>query len=560
MDWMELSYRRNWIICRFQNRIKGYRLIYLFRRGRGNMDFFQDLFQKKQEDQSIKISVKRDCQENLKTIKEILKGCDDVIYREFNIGQSQKMKFAIVYVEGLADKDLLNEHLLKNLMVLSRIANLETDQIKQRFYETMKDGTIAVTDLKEIEDIHEAIDAILAGDTLLILDKWDKLLVIASKGWPMRSVSEPDTETVIRGSAEGFNETLRVNTTLVRRRIRDPKFKVQQMKIGQRSKTDIAVLYIEETVNKSVLKTVKERLDQINIDAILESGYIEQLIEDQWLSPFPQIQHTQRPDVVAAALYEGRVAIIVDNTPYALLVPTTAVAFLQASEDYNERFFAASSVRILRFISVLLSLLLPAVYIAVTSYHPGMLPTDLALYVAGSRMNVPFPAFLEAFIMEGALELLREAGIRLPAPIGATIGIVGGLVLGQAAVEAGIVSPLMVIVVALTAMAAYASPNYSFAIAFRMLRFVFMAAAGIFGLYGIILMLIVILTHLCNLKSFGVPYLSPFVATEMTLKDFKDAFIRAPIQKMRTRPQFLHRSDSSRLNRMNKEDGKNGQK
>jgi spore germination protein len=292
---------------------------------------------------------------------------------------------------------------------------------------------------------------------------------------------------------------------------------------------------------------VKERIDNIDIDAIMESGYIEQLIEDSWRSPFPQMQHTQRPDVVAAALYEGRVAVVVDNTPFVLLVPATIVTLIQSAEDYYERPFITAAVRLLRLGAMIMSLVLPSLYIAVTSYHPGMLPTDLALYVAGSRANVPFPAFIEAFIMEAALELLREAGIRLPGPIGSTIGIVGGLVLGQAAVEAGIVSPLMVIVVALTAIAGYSSPSYSLAISYRLLRFVMMAFAAVLGLYGVIWVVLAILIHLCNLKSFGVPYLTPFVATETAVKDFKDVFIRVPLRYMKSRPQYLRPGDSTRL-------------
>ncbi|MBF8982477.1 spore germination protein [Lutibacter sp. B2] len=516
------------------------------------MNFFEELFENKEEPLK-KIEVEKDYKKNLEIIKEYIGGSKDVIFREFTIG-NEKIKCGAIYTEGLANQDLVSEHILKNLMLLSRMAEIKTHTIKQKIYELLKNMTISATDISEIEDINKAIDAILSGDTVLILENHDKVLVVASKGWPMRGVGEPSTETVVRGPRDGFTETMRVNTALVRRRIRDPKFKVKQMQVGRRSKTDIAIMFIEETVNKDVLEMVKERLDKIDIDVILESGYIEQLIEDNWKSPFPQIQHTQRPDVVAAAIYEGRVAIVVDNTPFVLLAPSTAVTFLQSPEDYNERFFIGSAIRILRVISIIMALFMPGLYIAITSYHPGMLPTDLALYIAGSRMNVPFPAFIEAFIMEAALELLREAGIRLPGAIGATIGIVGGLVLGQAAVEAGIVSPLMVIIVALTAIAGYSAPNYSFAISFRLLRFMLMALAGFLGLYGIILGSIIILTHLCTLKSFGVPYLSPIVAGEMTLKDFKDVFVRAPIHMMKTRPQFLHRSDSTRLKEMRRGD------
>ncbi|SHI72311.1 spore germination protein [Geosporobacter subterraneus DSM 17957] len=511
------------------------------------MDFFKELFSKKKNNPREKIPVKKDYHENLDRIKEILAGTDDVVYREFKVGKQQKMHFATIFIDGLADKDLLNESVLKSLMLLSRMAELDLHSLREKVYEVIRDAALSVSDMREVEEINEAVDNILSGETLLIFDNWEKIVVIATKKWPSRGVTEPSTETVIRGAQEGFTETMRMNTALIRRRIRDPKLCIKQMQIGRRSKTDVAVIYIEEIVNKAVLKMVKERLDYIDIDNIMESGYIEQLIEDEWRSPFPQIQHSQRPDVVAAALYEGRVVILVDNTPFALIAPATITALLQSPEDYYERFFIASAIRLLRYFSLGTALLLPAIYIAITSYHPGMLPTSLALYVAGSRNNVPFPAFIEAFIMEGAIELLREAGIRLPAPIGATIGIVGGLVLGQAAVEAGIVSPLMVIVVALTAMAAYSTPSYSFAIAFRLLRFMLMAAAAFLGLYGVMLALLMILTHLCNLKSFGVPYLSPYAASSTTFNDFKDSFIKVSLRFMQKRPQYLHREDSTRL-------------
>lgn len=509
------------------------------------MDFYEKLFKPK-EDTKSKINITKSLEENLKTIKEMLGNCDDIIYREFNVGKNQKLKFATVYAEGLADKIIVNEYVLKNLMMLARITEPEVNSIREKVYALIKDGVLSVSDLKEVDDLNQITDNILAGETVLLVDKWDKAIVIASKGWPMRGISEPQTDAVIRGPREGFTETLRVNTALVRRRIRDPKFKIKQMQIGKRSKTDVAVLFIDELVNQDILKTVVYRLKAIDIDSIIESGYIEQLIEDNWRSPFPQIQNTERPEKVAASLYEGKVAIIVDNTPFVLIVPTTFNTLLQAAEDYNERFLISSAIRILRYIAMFIAITLPAIYIAMLSYHPGMIPTELALYIAGNRDGVPFPAVVEAFIMEAALELLREAGIRLPGPIGATIGIVGGLVLGQAAVEAGIVSSLMVIVVAITAIAAYSIPSYSFGTSFRLLRFTYMAAAGFLGLYGLMLAFLITLIHLSNLKSFGISYLSPFVYN-MSLKDFKDTFIRAPLHKMKRRPESIVKNDKDRL-------------
>ncbi|WP_432406857.1 spore germination protein [Wukongibacter sp. M2B1] len=509
------------------------------------MNNYEELFKPKEEATS-KINVAKNLDDNIKKVKEILSDSDDIIYREFNVGKNQQLKFATVYAEGLSDKILINEYVLKNLMMLARMTEPDVSNIREKIYELIKNGVLSVTDLKEVDDINKVIDNILSGETVLFIEKWDKAIIIASKGWPMRGISEPESDAVIRGPREGFTETLRVNTALIRRRIRDPKFKIKQMQIGKRSKTDIAVLFIDGLVNQGILKTVVYRLKAIEIDSILESGYIEQLIEDNWRSPFPQIQGTERPEKVAASLYEGKVAIIVDNTPFVLIVPTTFNTLMQASEDYNERFLISSAIRILRYIAMFISILLPALYIAMLSYHPGMIPTELALYIAGNRDGVPFPALIEAFIMEAALELLREAGIRLPGPIGSTIGIVGGLVLGQAAVDAGIVSSLMVIVVAITAIATYSIPNYSFGTPFRLLRFLYMAAAGFLGLYGVMIAFLISLIHLSNLKSFGIPYLSPFTYY-MSIKDFKDTFIRAPLHKMKRRPEFIVKEDKARL-------------
>ncbi|KPU27457.1 spore gernimation protein [Caloranaerobacter sp. TR13] len=503
----------------------------------------------KKEDskQENSISISKDIETNLKKIKEILKDCDDIVYREFTVGERQNFKFAIVYVDGLTDKMLVNDYVLESLMHQARGLEPHPNSIKSNLYELVKKGNIAITEMKEVETLNEAIDNILAGETILLINRYQKIIIASSRGWPVRGLTEPQTETVIRGPRDGFVETLKVNTTLVRRRIRDPKLKIKNMQIGRRSKTDIAVLYIEDVANKELIEEVIKRLKTIKVDVILESGIIEQFIEDNWASPFPQIENTERPDAVAAALYEGRVAILVDNTPFALIVPVTISTLLQSSEDYYERWIITSLIRILRYIASFMALLLPSIYIAVTAYHPGMLPTQLALYLAATREGVPFPAIIEAFIMEVTIELLREAGMRLSGPIGTTIGIVGGLVIGQAAVEAGIVSPMMVIIVALTTIASFAIPSYNIATGFRFVRFGIMIFSAILGLYGIMLALIILGTHLVRLESFGVPYMSPYVSFSATYNDLKDSLVRMPIQTMKKRPKFTKVYDKDRI-------------
>ncbi len=482
---------------------------------------------------------------NLAYFREKLKDCDDVVYREFNVGDRQQYSFATIYVDGMIDKILVSEDVLKSLMLDARQADPAPGRAGRDVYSMALREAISTGEVKEEEYLDEAMTSLLSGDTLLMMDGFDRIIVIGSKGWVNRGVQEPGTESVIRGPRDGFSETLRINTCLVRRRIKDPDLKMKHIIMGRYTKTHVVLAYMDNLVNRRVLEQVRKRLDAINVDAVLESGYVEQFIEDRWYSPLPQVQNTERPDAVAAALLEGRVALITDNTPFVLLVPATLNILFQSPEDYYTRWLIATAVRWVRYLGASISLLLPGIYIAIISYHPGLIPTQLALYIAGTRSGVPFPAFLEALIMESTLELLREAGVRLPGPIGQTIGIVGGLVIGQAAVEAGLVSPITVIIVAVTAIASFAIPHYNLAIGFRLVRFLFILGAAIFGLYGITLTLLIFTVHLCSLKSFGIPYLSPYVSSELT--ELKDSFVRAPLLSMHRRPRSLSKADNTRM-------------
>jgi spore germination protein len=292
------------------------------------------------------------------------------------------------------------------------------------------------------------------------------------------------------------------------------------------------------------VEEVRKRIKKIDIDDLLESGYVEQLIEDNYLSPFPQVQSTERPDRVIGALLEGRVTILLDGTPFALIVPVTFSMLLQSPEDYYERWIPGTLIRLLRFGAALMALLGPALYISFVSFHPGLIPTKLSISIIGTREGVPFPSLIEALFMEIAIEILREAGLRLPKPIGPAIGIVGGLIIGDAAVQAGIVSPIMVIVVAVTAISSFAIPQYNAAITLRILRFVAMFCAAVYGLYGVILFFLFLCSHLVKLKSFGVPYVSPAVPYQ--IKDWKDFIIRMPLKMMKRRPKMMHTKDSIR--------------
>ncbi|MDR5659133.1 spore germination protein [Serpentinicella sp. ANB-PHB4] len=521
------------------------------------MSLWDKLFGNKEEppigyNDTTKISKSLD--QNLEAIKADLTDCDDIIYREAYVGKKGDYKIALAYIDGMADRDLLNRDVLSNLMVRVRMADPEPKAIKSKIQDFILDNSLAITDMSEVETHEEAMNFLLSGETVLLLEEYDKAIIIATRAWEARGISEPVTEAVIRGPRDGFVETFRFNTVLIRRRIRDPKLKLKIKQVGRRSKTDIAVMYIEDLVNRRALEKIEERLNAVDIDAVLDSGYIEQLTEDNWLSPFPQIQNTERPDTASAALYDGRIVLVVDNTPFVLILPTTFNALLQSAEDYYERWSIATAVRLLRYLAVFICLLAPSLYVAITSFHPHMIPTELALFIAASRQGIPFPAIVEALIMEATIEILREAGVRLPGPIGATIGIVGGLVIGQAAVEAGIVSPLMVITVAITAISSFAIPNYNLAIGFRLLRFGFIFMAAFLGLYGVALLMLLVMVHLCSLKSFGIPYMSPYTNYIDNPNDLKDTFVLFPLPGLRRRSLISFRKNKVRQKDLRPED------
>lgn len=483
--------------------------------------------------EEIREKISINSQDNIKYIKELLKDNSDIVYREFFI--CKNLRGALVYIDGMADKLLLDDYVLESLM-------LEEDEVIDA--QEIKEKILSVSDLREVDKLSEGVNAFLSGDTLLFIDNLDEAYVLATRSWPNRGVSEPSGETVVRGSREGFTETIRFNTALVRRRIRDTRFRIKAVTLGVRSKTDTAIMYIDDIVKDGLVEEVENRISKINIDAVLDSGYVEQLIEDNKRSIFPQIQSTERPDVVAAALYEGRVAIMVDNSPFVLIVPATLPNLFQSPDDYYQRWISSSVVRVIRVLGIILSLIMPALYVAVTSFHTDIIPTKLAYSIAATREGVPFPAFIEAIIMEISLAFLMESIVRLPKPMGATIGIVGGLIIGQAAVSAGIVSPIMIIIVAITVITSFMTPNYEVSSAFRIVRFLLIIAASVVGLYGIVLGLVILLVHLVKLKSFGVAYLSPAVNTNT--RDLKDFIIRFPTDKMKKRPRYMRTKDKIR--------------
>lgn len=467
---------------------------------------------------------------NFEYLKQRTKDCSDVVFRHYNFKDAGSG--FIVYIEGIVQSEYIQDHALYPLLkhLTERTFDINGDLQNQ----------LSISSVSTESNLNKVPQAMIDGNAVLFADGHSECLILKIKGGQRRSIEEPITESTIRGSREGFTESLRINTALVRFRIKSLQLKMTAFKIGTETKTDVVLAYIDGIAEPSVIQEVKSRINEIHIDGVLESGYIEEFIEDDTYSPFPQLQYTERPDTVAAQLLEGRFAIFTDNTPFVLTGPITFWQLMQSSEDYYERYLMSNLLRWLRYFFLFIALYLPAIYVAVITYHQDLIPTNLLFSIASAREPIPFPAIVEALIMEVSFEALREAGVRLPKTIGQTVSILGALVIGTAAVEAGIVSAPMVIIVSLTGIASFTIPRFNLAISIRMLRFPFMFLASIFGIFGIMLGTVLLVLHLCKLQSFGVPYLSgvsPFKRAEM-----KDIILRAPWWKMTRRPSTYMRS------------------
>ncbi|WP_029192070.1 spore germination protein [Paenibacillus elgii] len=492
-------------------------------------------------------SISGDLSLNLLKVKGLTGNSPDIKVRLFQ-GEAAvcHIQMAILYIDGLVDAHVINNDILKSFMSDSE---KEVDQVRAvpDTIALIKNRILAAGSLKDVHSINNLMSDLFAGNSVLLANGWNQGISISAAEWKQRGVEEPSSQTVIRGPKEGFTENISTNITLLRRKIKNPNLWIVTRIIGRVTQTDVAILYINGIANDKVVKEILQRLDSINTDSILESGYLEEFIQDKTFTPFPTMINTERPDSVAGALLEGHIAILVDGTPFVLLAPVTFFHFLQASEDYYQRFDIASFLRILRYFAFIVSMLLPSLYIAITTFHQEMLPTTLLISLVAQKEGVPFPAFVEALLMETTFEVLREAGVRMPRAIGPAISIVGALVLGQAAVQAGLVSAAMVIVVSFTAISNFVIPAFNMAVAARLIRFALMLLAATLGLFGIMSGLIAILVHMAGLRSFGIPYLSPvapFIANNL-----KDVFIRVPLWAMFTRPRLISHKNIVRQGR-----------
>jgi spore germination protein KA len=474
-------------------------------------------------------SLSKSLEENIKIFKKLFKDDDTLVVRRFENELNNDIKFCILFTNGMISSTAINDNIIKPIMLNTSIDN------KKNLLDAIMYHVLFSNSVEKISEVNKVIESIVSGDTILFVEGSSEALTIDSKGWQTRAIEEPDGEKIIRGPREGFTESLIMNISMVRRKLATNNLKFKFRTIGVQSQTKICLCYIEGIVNNQILMELNKRLDGINIDGITASGPIVELIKDSPLSLFKTVGSTERPDVVAGKLLDGRIAIIVDGTPVAITVPHIFIEYFQVNEDYYINFYYSSINRLLRILSFILTISLTPVYIALTSFHQEMVPTPLIRSISSARQSVPFPTVVEVIILLIAFEILREAGTRMPTAIGQALSIVGALVLGQAAVEARIVSAPVVIIVALTGITGLVMPRFKGAEI--ILRIIFLLLSSVIGLYGYIFGIVGLLIHLFSIRSFGVPYMLSLMT--FNPQDIKDTAIRVPWMYMKNRPKII---------------------
>lgn len=478
----------------------------------------------------------------------------DIVIREFNLlVQNRQYKAFLLFIDGMTDTDLINNYVLKPLM-LRNTANTYEDS-KNRIISEVKTNNITVRKVKKFDIVEyilncllpqnnvdrnstfdEIVSGINSGNCALFIDTLNIAFNIDVKGFKQRSVDTPQNEIVIKGPHEAFVENIRTNTSLLRRIINNESLIIQNVDIGNVTKTKCALCYIKDIANSDLVSEVEYRINNLQVDSVLSAGELEQLIVDSNDLNVPKVLSTERPDTCAHYLLQGRVVLIVNGTPLALVVPTTLRDFLTTPEDINLKYSFTVFLRAIRLLGAIITLLLPGVYVAITCFHQEIIPTELLFAILSARENVPFPVIVEILLMEISFELIREAGLRVPSPIGFTIGIVGAIIIGDAAVSANIVSPTLVIIVAITALASFTIPDFSFGFHLRLFRFVFILLGFTAGFLGISLGLFVYISMLADMKSFGVNIATSLVPN-LEAKSIK--YFIPPIWKREYRPDFL---------------------
>lgn len=481
----------------------------------------------------------------------------DITIREFKLVEKcKKFNAFLLYIDGMVDPKIINDFILKPLMLKNKTSddsrvisesinnNITVRKVRKfNLVDYIYDSLIPQNAVKKYSDFESIISDVNSGNCVLFVDTIDTAFSLDVKGFKQRSIDTPNNEVIIRGSQEAFNEVIRTNTALLRRIVNNENLIIENINIGKISKTACAVCYMKDIANSDLVAEVKFRLNNLNVDYLISSGQLEQLIQDNGNYSLPQIMATERPDKASIALLEGRVIVIVNGSPYALIMPVTFFDFLTSPEDINLKHQYSNLLKFIRVIAFITTLLLPGLYIAITNFHQELIPTELLFAIVASREAVPFPIIFEILTMEISFELIREAGLRVPTPIGPTIGIIGALILGQAAVDASIVSPILIIIVALTGISSFAIPDFSMSFYCRINRFIYIILGYLLGFLGIAIGIFISLLISSNLKSFGVPYLSPYVPISNT---HEHPIFLSPIWKREYREDYLNTKKSKK--------------
>jgi len=481
--------------------------------------------------------------ENMQEIKNAFNNCCDLSFREFTINGGKTRCF-IAYIEGTVKLDLINDNILKPLMSWQVKSITESLFNIDWIIENINKSTAPICEVSEVKNISEITDGLLGGCCVLFVDQNAVGLSLNVEGWEQRKTGEAEVEPVLRGAKESFVESITLNTALLRKRIKTPNLKLEKMEIGRISKTSVIIAYISGIAEDGLIKEIRSRLKRIDIDIVMESGILEHFVSDSTQTPFPVIEVSERPDLSTLALSEGRVVIIVDGTPFVLIAPAVFADFFVSVEDnYTPTYFTVLII-LLRYVAFFIALLAPSFFIAVTTYHQEMIPYQLLSTFISARVDLPFPVFLEALLMEITFELLREAGERMPRAISPSVSIVGTLVLGQAAIQSGLVSPIMVVIIAITATASFVNTKLSRSI--RALKLPFMILAASLGLFGIVMGGLVLMILMVSSRSFGVPYMSPFTPSKG--EDLKTLVFRFPLWFSNKRPTSIQKNNIIRAN------------
>lgn len=498
----------------------------------------KDSSKEDKKDQSRKIS--KSLNENIDYLKEIfhVPKNQDVIIREFNI--AHKIPACIVFIDGMIETTIITQFTLPQLMDINPFCGFEGGCA----VDFIEKNVLPVHQVVRMSNFKEIISQILSGLTVIFIDGCDECIVMESRGFEKRTISAPVTETVVQGSQEGFTENMRTNITLVRRIIKNENLITEFQIISKANNIMAALLYIEGLTNPRIVREVKRRIDSINVEYVSGSGMLEQLIQDKSFMIFPQVISTERPDRVASFLMDGKAVLICEGTPFALAMPITFFDLYHTSEESNVRWQYGTFMRLVRLVGLLLAALLPGMYTALILFHQEMIPTSLLSSIIVSRAAVPFPTIVELLLMEFSFELIREGGIRVPGVTGNTLGIIGALILGQAAVQAGLVSPILIIIVAVSGLGSFAIPNYSLSLGIRIIRFLLIFFGCIGGFYGISAGVTILFAMALSMKSFGVPFFTPVApyASHNT-----DTIVRAPLYEQQYRPDYLNAENEKQM-------------